>query len=68
MRVRTTLERRRRSGGRRGERAPEPMGDAFARRFAALSPERRSQLISALATIADMMAPGDDLPKNTLQH
>ena len=25
MRVRTTLERRRRSGGRRGERAPEPM-------------------------------------------
>ncbi len=50
------------------ERAPEPMGDAFARRFAALSPERRSQLISALATIADMMAPGNDLPKNTLEH
>ena len=38
------------------------MGDAFARRFADLSPERRSQLILALTAIADMMAPGEGLP------
>ncbi|WP_295808830.1 MarR family transcriptional regulator [uncultured Nitratireductor sp.] len=54
--------------------APEPMGDAFARRFAGLSPERRNQLTSALNDIADMMAPPGDLqttakrPKNALPH
>ncbi|MFC5584621.1 MarR family winged helix-turn-helix transcriptional regulator [Nitratireductor kimnyeongensis] len=50
------------------KRAPEPMGDAFGRRFAALAPERRSQLISALTTIADIMAPKDDLQENTLRR
>ncbi|WP_349366357.1 MAG: MarR family winged helix-turn-helix transcriptional regulator [Nitratireductor rhodophyticola] len=49
-------------------RAPEPMGDAFARRFADLSPEHRSQLILALTAIADMMAPGEGPPKDTLPH
>lgn len=55
-------------------RAPEPMGDAFAHRLAALDEERRSQLIAALTTIADMMAPPGGAPasagraKSTLSH
>lgn len=35
--------------------APEPLGEAFAARFASLEPGRRRALMDALATIADLL-------------
>lgn len=38
------------------EAAPEPLGDAFAQRFAAVPAERRSAIAAAVSELADLLA------------
>lgn len=49
-------------------KAPEPLGAGFAGRIAGLEASRRRELIAALVSVADMMAPVHDHPLPPASH